>query len=175
MRNKLFVLGILFSIAISCDNDDDTSLAPEDQLAKDIAAIDAYLLAHNITAIVDTTGLRYVIHKQGTGTVSPDVNNCVKADYVGKRLRDDFEFEKSLNFKFPLAGVIRGWQIGLNNMQVGDSATLYIPSGLAYGTTARGSNIGANEILYFGIQLNAIGDYYYNPARGQYDCSFIAD
>ena len=38
-----------------------------------------------------------------------------------------------------LAGMIVGWQIGLPLLHVGDSATLYIPSGLAYGTAKVGS------------------------------------
>jgi FKBP-type peptidyl-prolyl cis-trans isomerase len=177
MRISTLSIVVLLTFFISCNNggSDEPVLSNEEQLAIDIKKIDDYLASKGIVAQVDESGLRYVIHTEGEGLISPKEENCITINYNGKRLRDDFSFESGTNSSGALGGFIEGWRIGLQKMQIGDSATLYIPSGLAYGPTARGANIGKNEVLYFGVKLNNIGEYYFNPAvgtNGMFICAY---
>jgi FKBP-type peptidyl-prolyl cis-trans isomerase FkpA len=177
MRISTISIVVLLAVFISCDNNNSNEpvLSNEEQLAIDVKKIDDYLSSKGIVAQIDESGLRYVIHIEGEGLISPNEDNCITVNYNGKRLRDDFSFDSGTNSSSGLVGFIEGWQIGLQKMQIGDSATLYIPSGLAYGPTAIGSNIGKNEILYFGIKLKNIGEYYFNPAmgtNGQFVCVY---
>lgn len=48
--------------------------------------------------------------------------------------------------------VIKGWDLGLVGMQVGERRVLFIPANLAYGSTATGS-IPANSTLVFEVQM----------------------
>ena len=49
--------------------------------------------------------------------------------------------------------VIKGWDEAFQLMNTGSKATLYIPSGLAYGSRARSAAIPANAILVFDVEL----------------------
>ena len=77
--------------------------------------------------------------------------------YAG-RLLDGSPFDDSYKrgkpFSFPLGGgrVIKGWDEGIAYMNVGDSATLIIPSELGYGAADR-PTIPANSTLIFDVQL----------------------
>ncbi len=173
MRVGFFIAWVFLLFSVGCDRNNTEPVVPyEDQLEIDIKKIDDYLSDRGIVAQVDESGLRYVFHTNGEGAVSPNEKNCVTVSYKGLRLKDDFAFDSATSAKLPFVGVIKGWQIGLAMMQIGDSATLYIPSGLAYGPNGRGANIGKNEILYFGLKVNRLGEYYFNPASGFFVCGF---
>ena len=51
--------------------------------------------------------------------------------------------------------VIKGWDEALVNLKVGDKATLFIPSDLAYGATGN-SGIPPNANLIFYIEVEDI-------------------
>jgi FKBP-type peptidyl-prolyl cis-trans isomerase FkpA len=133
------------------------------QKDKDAKLIDEYLSKNNIKAETDSSGFRYVLHSNGGGQ-KPGVTDCVEVNYHGYFLSDGKTFDKNNNVSFPLNGVIRGWTYGVPKLGVGDSATFYIPSGLAYGPRARGP-IPADAILIFDIKLLKIGEL--DPATGQ--------
>ena len=140
-------------MALGCSKDP-VVLSPAEQLAKDIETIDAYLAAKNITAIKDPSGVRYVVTSQGTGA-KPTAYSNVNVNYTGKFLDSEQVFDQSTSpVTFVLYGVIQGWQIALPNVNAGSKVTLYIPSGLAYGSF--GTNDGAipgNANLIFDIEL----------------------
>lgn len=157
------VVLILYSIVllISCSKDDEigcnntvnTFGVDQTQLEKDVAAIDAYLLAKEITAIEHESGLRYVITTVGEGG-SPTLCQQVFATYEGRLLSDNTVFDSNeQGIAFYLNGLILGWKIGFAELKKGESATLYIPSGLAYGSAARGDDIPANANLIFDVKL----------------------
>lgn len=153
-------------MGIACDKK--TPVVPASvRLEQDVATIAEYLTANKITAIKDTTGLSYVIHKLGTG-VKPTIFDCVKAKYSGKLMSDSTVFdENATGFKLPLRKSIAGWQIAFPIFPKGTKATLYIPSGYAYGAGGSGS-IPANSILIFEVELldvysfNTAGSYCYD-------------
>jgi len=122
------------------------------QPAKDAAIIDKYLEKNNVKAERDSSGLRYVLHSNGGGT-KPSVQNCVEVKYKGKLMKTDVVFDQADRIAFPLSGVIPGWQLGIPKLGVGDSATLYIPSNLAYGPQGMRGAIPPDAILIFDVTL----------------------
>src|SRR4051812_33077631 len=58
---------------------------PKTQLNNDIARISNYLVANNITATVDPSGLRYVLNKVGTGA-TPCLSSTIVVNYTGSVL-----------------------------------------------------------------------------------------
>lgn len=110
----------------------------------------------------------YIMKKtfvNGTGTVNPNLTSTVAVKYKGF-LANGVAFDSSYNatdslFVTSLQSVIRGWQIGLENMVVGDSCQLVIPADLGYGSEAQyGSysnvTIPPYSTLIFNIKLVSI-------------------
>lgn len=158
---------ILCSVVLIGCGDDNDFVSAQEQLAIDIVKIDQYLEENNITALPiydyplenfeGDTGVRYVIDVEGSG-VNPTINSTVVMKYEGRLLSNGNVFDTSetkddKQIEFPLNGFIPGWIIGIPLFKEGDSGTLYIPSGWAYGKPGRGSDIGANAILIFDIEL----------------------
>ncbi|HET7179201.1 MAG TPA: FKBP-type peptidyl-prolyl cis-trans isomerase [Chryseosolibacter sp.] len=136
-----------------------------EQLQKDLETIDNYLLANNIQAMQDPDGLiRYVMHADSSGT-KPTIDSCVTANYKGLLLAGGQVFDTGENVSFPLKSVIDGWKIGIPLMNVGDSITLYIPSGLAYGYYGYPPEIPSNANLIFNVGLEKVGSSYNSSTR----------
>jgi FKBP-type peptidyl-prolyl cis-trans isomerase FkpA len=132
------------------------------QLQADMLAIDTYLdaLPVPVTAIEDPSGLRYIITTAGTGGVPSCLENNISVKYEGRFLNTGAVFDSSTTpVSFPLGNLILGWQIGFLKLNKGSKATLYIPSGLAYGVTGLvNQNTGAviippNSNLIFDVEL----------------------
>jgi FKBP-type peptidyl-prolyl cis-trans isomerase FkpA len=132
------------------------------QAVTDDKLIQDYLKAKGITNAKKTaSGLYYVIHKEGTGP-NAAAGQKVTVNYTGVNLtgeKFDSNVDPAFNhvepFKFDLGthSVISGWDEGVALLNKGSKATLYIPSGMAYGPNARGPQIPANAILIFDIEL----------------------
>lgn len=158
---KKNILALLVSIIglCSCSSGEEkcklsinTSGVDQTQLLKDIETIDAFLAQSNITTIEDESGLRYVIHTQGEGK-QPELCNTVQVNYSGHLLESTTVFDSNDGVSFPLGNLILGWQVAFSKLKSGTSATLYIPSGLAYGSNGAGSSIPANANLVFEVDL----------------------
>jgi FKBP-type peptidyl-prolyl cis-trans isomerase len=134
------------------------------QVGKDASIISQYLKENNINAQQDTSGLHYVIHRSKGGS-KPTVDNCVEVKYRGKFLKDGTVFDESEKLSFPLNGVIPGWQLGIPLMGIGDSATFYIPSGLAYGPRGYPGAIPPDAILIFDVELLGFGGTFDQATR----------
>lgn len=122
------------------------------QFAADTAAIASYLAANKINAVRDPSGLRYVITRMGPGA-RPTINSTVKIKYKGWFFPDGTVFDSSEGLEYPVNAFIEGWKIGLPLMPKGSKATLYIPSGLAYGPNGYQPDIPPNANLVFEIEL----------------------
>jgi len=105
------------------------------------------------------SGLKYLVLKHGTGTVSPKATDTVKVHYEGKLL-DGTVFDSSIArgqpISFPLNGVIPGWTEGLQLMKVGDKFKFEIPANLAYGANSPSPAIPPNSTLIFEVELLGI-------------------
>ena len=162
------VFAVLPFIAASCMmNDKDDIPDFGEQLQKDLAAIDEYLAAKGIDAEQDPDGfIRYVIHHDSIGDNKPTLDSCVTANYQGKLLANEQEFDKGINVSFPIYGVIDGWKIGIPLLSLGDSATLYIPSGLGYGYYGFDPDIPSNANLIFHVGVKNVGETYKASSTG---------
>jgi FKBP-type peptidyl-prolyl cis-trans isomerase len=127
------------------------------QKTKDASAITKYLSEKSIKAEQDTSGISYVIHKSKGGR-KPTVANCVEVAYKGTFLENGQVFDQSPKMAFPLGQVIRGWQYAIPKLGIGDSATFYVPSGLAYGPQGSPGAIPPNSIMIFDVTLLGVGD-----------------
>ena len=140
-------------VLIGCSTD--KALTKEEQLKKDVATIDKYLADNGVVNIkIDPSGLRYVVTAEpNPNAVKPIISSTITVRYVGKLMSSGVVFDqRSTAVSFPLAGLIEGWQIGFQLLTKGSKATLYIPSGLAYGTVGSGS-VPPNAILIFDVEL----------------------
>ena len=148
-------LMVLFTalVFVSCIKDDEV-ITYNEQMEIDLAIIDSYLGENGITAINDPSGLRYVIHTQGTG-INPTLEDVINVDYLGTYLTNGQQFDANEDIEFALNRLIEGWQIGFPLLNEGAEANFYIPSGLAYGTRPP-PGIPSNAILIFEVALNSV-------------------
>jgi FKBP-type peptidyl-prolyl cis-trans isomerase len=103
-------------------------------------------------------GVQYKVLKAGQGA-SPTPTDTVTVHYTGQLVNGkvfDSSVKRGEPATFRVNGVIRGWQMALQNMKVGDKWMLYIPSDLAYGEKGSQGAIGPNEVLIFEVELLAI-------------------
>ena len=109
----------------------------------------------NDSVIQTTSGLQYMVLKEGTGT-KPGPTDEVTVHYTG-RLIDGTVFDSSVErgepATFPLNQVIPGWTEGLQLMSEGAKYRLFIPSELAYGSKGAGDKILPNSTLIFDVEL----------------------
>lgn len=126
------------------------------QVEKDASIITEYLSKNNIKAQQDTSGLSYVLHTNKGGS-KPSIENCVEVKYRGSFLKDGKVFDQGDKVAFPLNAVIEGWQLAIPKLGVGDSATFYIPSALAYGPQGHRGAIPPDAILIFDVELLGFG------------------
>ncbi len=155
MKNLIVFLTAASFIGFSCSNEETQFLSYEEQLSVDTEIINDYLNENGLTADSTAEGLRYVITQAGDGNF-PATGNSVTVNYTGKFLNSNvFDSNTSGGFSFALGQgrVIPGWDIGIALLSKGAKATLYIPSGLAYGTRGAGGSIGPNEVLIFDVEL----------------------
>lgn len=109
---------------------------------------------------VTESGLHYQVIRKGEG-IKPTLDDQVRVHYKGT-LIDGTEFDSSYGrgepISFPLAGVIPGWQEGVQLMSVGSKYRFVVPSDLGYGESGAGNTIGPNSVLIFEVELLDIID-----------------
>ncbi len=105
-------------------------------------------------------GVRWRWVKYLASQKKPKVSDVVTVHYEGK-LIDGMEFDSSYArgepATFPLNRLVKGWQIAIPQMGVGETIEIAIPADLAYGPVGRGP-IPPNATLVFKVELIAIRD-----------------
>ena len=104
-----------------------------------------------------TTGVRYVILKEGQGD-TPKPGDKVNVLYVGKLLGGTVfdqatEADKPFTFRVRREMVIEGWEQVLQLMKRGEKRLVIIPPEMGYGTRGQPPKIGRNATLVFEIEL----------------------
>lgn len=107
--------------------------------------------------VTTESGLQYKVLKEAEGD-KPSLEDKVTTHYHGT-LMDGKVFDSSVErgepASFPLNGVIKGWQEGLQLMSVGSKYRFFIPYNLAYGE--RGTRgIPPYATLIFDVELISI-------------------
>ena len=135
------------------------TLQQTDKLNSDIADIDTYLAQNQITtAIAHSSGIRYVVTEQGSGS-TPGLYNSVKTHLVVKLLKTseviiDQMVEPVPTFSSRVVNYPHGVLLGLQLLAEGSKATIYCPSVLANGLTG----VPANSNCIFEIELFDVVD-----------------
>lgn len=85
----------------------------------------------------------------------------VSVHYIGKLKKNGKIFDSNIGrapFKFRLGigQVIKGWDVGVNGMRIGDKRRLTIPPAMGYGAKGAGSDIPPNSWLVFDVELNDV-------------------
>ncbi len=105
-------------------------------------------------------GMKIETTKEGTG--APIANGQTAVVHYTGRLTDGTVFDSSVTrgtpFEFPLGAgmVIKGWDLGVLGMKVGEARVLTIPSDLGYGERGAGGAIPPNATLVFEVELLGI-------------------
>jgi FKBP-type peptidyl-prolyl cis-trans isomerase len=110
--------------------------------------------------ITTIQGMKIETTKEGSG---PEIVNgkIAVVHYTGK-LTNGTVFDSSLTrgtpFEFPLGAgrVIKGWDLGVLGMKVGEKRILTIPAELGYGAQGAGGVIPPNATLIFEVELLGI-------------------
>lgn len=143
---SLFLPVMAVLLLNSCSKEDDYA-------ERDDQSIREYLDKKGLTAEKTGSGLYYIITVPGN-SLKPDLSSMVTVHYKGYFLNDEV-FESSYSGsapRFPLSGVIKGWQEGLQLFGKGGKGTLFIPSRMAYGNSVV-SGVPSNSVLIFDIHL----------------------
>lgn len=129
-----------------------------DDLLEDPMAAEANAEENVVTT---DSGLQYVVIAEGDGA-QPQAGQRVFVHYVGT-LEDGTKFDSSrdrgrpFDFTIGQGQVIKGWDEGVGDMQVGDRRKLIIPPELGYGARGAGGVIPPNATLIFDVELLRIG------------------
>lgn len=110
------------------------------------------------------SGLQYRIIKSGTGK-TPKANDVVEANYKGMLINGkefDSSFKRGQPARFPVSGVIKGWQEALMMMKEGAKWEIFVPPELGYGENSPGPAIPPDSVLIFDIDLLKV-----NPPEGK--------
>lgn len=107
-------------------------------------------------AISTSSGLKYVVLKEGDGNGSPKKGTAVTVHYTGTLL-DGKIFDSSVRrgepAQFAVGQVIEGWNEALVTMSKGEKRTLIIPPELGYGRQGYPGVIPPNSYLIFDVEL----------------------
>ena len=108
-------------------------------------------------AISSENELKITINKEGSGDRA-EIGMSVSVHYTGK-LEDGTVFDSSVPrgqpFTFTLGAgqVIKGWDLGVEGMTIGEKRNLVIPPHLGYGIGGAGATIPPNATLIFDVEL----------------------
>jgi FKBP-type peptidyl-prolyl cis-trans isomerase len=135
----------------------------QDQKAIDDKILQEYFAKNHIKATKTPSGLYYTINKKGSGE-NAKRKQTVSMNYLGKLLngtRFDGNIDENFkptpgrtpfNFTLGIGQVIQGWDEGVQLLNKGSRATLYLPSHLGYGPSGTGP-IPPNAILIFDVEM----------------------
>ncbi len=131
-------------LAFGCNNDE--------VCGEDLITIEQYIMDNNLTVQEGAEGLLYIIEEPG-GVDRPSSTASVTVNYRGVTTNDVvFDETNGSPASFRLAGLIRGWQLGIPLVGEGGRVRLFIPSELGYGSRLVGT-ICPDSDLIFDIEL----------------------
>jgi FKBP-type peptidyl-prolyl cis-trans isomerase len=114
----------------------------------------------NLAWIRGEEGLRYHIHRHGTGVRTAKNGDQVRLHYTGwfadgRSFDSSRPTQRTLNLELGAGQVIRGWELGLQGMKEGEVRYLWIPPYLGYGSAGFGK-IPGNAQLFFLVEMIAV-------------------
>lgn len=158
--SALFFAGLMLLFS-GCFDDDEQEA--EARLKSDLATIDAYLDSEGIEALSDPGNkIRYIIRTAGSGLQPSLDTGCITTRYTGRFLEGGEIFTRTDASSYSLrSDLLEGLKIAMGFLHQGDSVTLFLPSGLAYGPSGLPmQNIPPDAIVYFDLKLLFAGGTY---------------
>jgi FK506-binding nuclear protein len=100
-------------------------------------------------------GLQYEVTKSGkAGAPTASRGQRVQVKYEGRLAKNGKRFDKgTIRFKLGAGEVIRGWDMGVSGMTVGEARRLLIPPKFGYGASGAPPDIPPNATLAFDVEL----------------------
>ena len=114
-------------------------------------------LGQSSNSMFEIQGMKVETLKQGTGNEAK-AGDSVTVHYVGT-LENGQKFDSSIDrnapytFKVGAGRVIRGWDLGVAGMKVGEKRKLTVPPNLAYGAAGFPPIIPQNATLNFEVEM----------------------
>jgi FKBP-type peptidyl-prolyl cis-trans isomerase len=113
------------------------------------------------TMVTTKTGLQYEDTVVGTGPKATAGKTIIvqytgwlnKEGKRGKKFDSSYATGRPFTFLLGRRQVIKGWDEGVQGMQVGGKRTLWVPSKLGYGRKGAGDSIPPNADLIFDVEL----------------------
>jgi FKBP-type peptidyl-prolyl cis-trans isomerase len=114
------------------------------------------------TAQMSSTGLRYVILKEGTGEACPQPGDLVKVLYKGRLLNgtpfgEELDPAKPFPVRVGRDQLIAAWEETLRQMKKGEKRLIIVPYELGYGTRGDPPRIPRRATLVFEIEMLEFG------------------
>ena len=150
----------LVSVRTDAEEKKETEKKNSEQKGIDDKLLQEYFTKNNLKPLKTVSGIYYVISKEGTGE-KVQAGQSVSVNYTGKLIdgkvfdsNEDSAFHhvEAFTVEVGKGHVIKGWDEGLQLLKKGSKATLFIPSGLAYGPQEH-NPIPANGILIFDVTI----------------------
>jgi FKBP-type peptidyl-prolyl cis-trans isomerase len=138
----------------------DADFKIQHQKYADDSLLQDYFAKNNLKPESTPSGLYYIIQDSGKGEL-PNKGEIMSVFYAGKFLNGNifdtnedstFHHQDPMRVELGKGHVMKGWDEGLAFLRKGAKATLFIPSGLAYGPRDRGV-IPGNSVLMFDISV----------------------
>ncbi|MEE9408950.1 MAG: FKBP-type peptidyl-prolyl cis-trans isomerase [Polaribacter sp.] len=142
---SIFFIALLF---VSCSKEE-TLFEPQTE-----ADIIKYIADNNLEAKKTSSGLYYVIEKEGSGQ-NPTANSNVTVAYKGYFLNGRVFDQNSSGYTTSLRQVIPGWTEGIQLFKEGGEGVLLVPYNLGYGSNGNAA-IPGGSVLVFDIKLISI-------------------
>jgi FKBP-type peptidyl-prolyl cis-trans isomerase len=140
MRKILF-LSLFFITLVSCEEDVVDTTAVDDQIIRE------YLSKAHIDAKKHSSGLYYVIEKEGEGS-HPSIYDNIDVLCLGYFVDSTVFQSNKQSIKGQLKSFIPGWQYGIPLFKKGGRGKLFIPRKLGYGTNS--------QVMIFDIELRNV-------------------
>lgn len=135
----------------------------EEQKGIDDQKLQDYFTKNNIKPTKTASGVYYVVNKPGSGAaITTGMSASVK--YTGRTL-EGVAFDSNvdtaighhgtdlLTFNVGMGQMIPGFDEGVQQLKKGAKATLYLPSGMAYGPNPAGPLVPAYSTLIFDVEV----------------------
>jgi len=135
----------------------------QNQAQNDDKILQDYFKSKHIKPKKTASGLYYTINKEGKGphaVTGQTVTMGYKGTFLdGKQfdanMDDNYKVTRPFHFVLGRGQVIQGWDEGVQLLNKGCRATMYLPSGIAYGARGAGP-IPPNAVLIFEVEVEGI-------------------
>jgi len=163
---KLLIPMIVLALLVGCSKKDKEEVTTGDTTTEETVDSKSGELERSETGMPNLTkldlvdgpeGMKYIILKEGKGGQPGDGETAV-VHYTGwfeGGKKFDSSVDRGKYFEFPVgrSKVIRGWDLGVADMRIGEKRLMVLPGNLAYGPRGYPGVIPPNATLIFEVEL----------------------